>query len=150
EILETSISFNDNKELVVKGRVFSGFGEGKIFLSLDFYKNAIKSITKFEPYPGTLNIKVLDEYLPNAKLIREMMGFYAKGMKLKSRELGGFHLIPCKIELTNTRNKDLIKKCYIILPEKTHYNFSVIELISEEHLRSTYEIHDGQILTLIV
>ncbi|MEM3515703.1 MAG: DUF120 domain-containing protein, partial [Saccharolobus sp.] len=46
--------------LQIKGNVVSGIGEGRIFLSMEYYRNQIAKLLGFEPYPGTLNIVIYD------------------------------------------------------------------------------------------
>ena len=46
------------------GRVFTGQGEGKKYVSLSWVKHQIKEKLGFDPYPGTLNLRLDEE---NAK-----------------------------------------------------------------------------------
>jgi len=45
-------------ELKFKGEVYSGRGEASGFMEIDWVKEQCRSFTGFEPYPGTLNLKV--------------------------------------------------------------------------------------------
>ncbi|MCX8166572.1 MAG: DUF120 domain-containing protein [Candidatus Micrarchaeota archaeon] len=132
-------------EIIIKGRVFTGFGDGKRYLSMDFYKNAVMQISGYIPYPGTLNLKIDEDYLTNAKLVRQLTTYYVKGKKENNRELGGFYLLPCQIVKYSDDENNSMKSVagYIIIPEKTHYNLSVIELISKNYLRKKLNLIDG-------
>jgi len=43
-----------------KGTIVSGMGEGAYYMSLDGYKKKKKKKLGYEPYPGTLNVKLVD------------------------------------------------------------------------------------------
>lgn len=45
-------------ELKFKGEVYSGRGEASGFMEIDWVKEQCRGFTGFEPYPGTLNLKV--------------------------------------------------------------------------------------------
>ena len=51
-------AFDDEKSYSVSGKVFSGLGEGAYYISLMGYKKQFISKLGFEPYPGTLNLKL--------------------------------------------------------------------------------------------
>ena len=44
--------------VVLEGIVISGLGKGAVFMSIDYYKKEIKEKLGFDPYPGTLNLKI--------------------------------------------------------------------------------------------
>lgn len=48
--------------MIIEGEVVSGLGEGRYFLSLPPYKEIFKKILGFEPYEGTLNLKLDREF----------------------------------------------------------------------------------------
>ncbi len=50
-----------------EGIVVSGMGEGAYYMSLDGYRKQFKERLGFEPYPGTLNVKLVDQIFMNAK-----------------------------------------------------------------------------------
>lgn len=48
-------------EILVKGVVFSDQGRAKAFLGVDWVRAAIKERMGFDPYPGTLNLRIRDD-----------------------------------------------------------------------------------------
>lgn len=56
---ELALIFSKPREIVMRGKVTSGIGEGKYYVGkyLDFFKKNLA----IEPFKGTLNIKLLDE-----------------------------------------------------------------------------------------
>ncbi len=43
---------------IVKGKIISGFGRGKVFTSIDWLKVQVAEQFGFTPWPGTLNLTV--------------------------------------------------------------------------------------------
>jgi len=48
----------DRIALTICGRVTSGLGKGRVFLSLEPYRKALEELIGQEVYPGTLNLRV--------------------------------------------------------------------------------------------
>jgi riboflavin kinase len=46
------------EKLEISGTVETGIGEGKYYLALDGYRKQMKEKLGFEPFPGTLNIRL--------------------------------------------------------------------------------------------
>jgi riboflavin kinase len=74
------------------GRVVSGKGEGRYYMSLPPYKEKFKNILGFEPYEGTLNIKLGYGIKLNDLNPIEVDDFYYKNNKYY-----GVKLIPVRI-----------------------------------------------------
>ena len=54
----------------IDGTVTTGLGKAAYFLSQDFYVNNFKKNCGFRPYPGTLNVIVPEEYLPQINKVK--------------------------------------------------------------------------------
>ena len=68
EYQEYSRIFTDGgKTYALNGAVVSGIGEGKYYMSLPAYKEQFKTHLGFEPYPGTLNIRLNHASIPIRK-----------------------------------------------------------------------------------
>ena len=48
-----------------EGIVVSGMGEGAYYMALEGYRKQFKEKLGFEPYPGTLNVKLVDQIFMN-------------------------------------------------------------------------------------
>src|SRR5208283_3367809 len=57
------------REIVLKGTVFSGNGEGRKFIDLPWVKRQIQEKLGFTPYSGTLNIRLSKEGEKQKKLL---------------------------------------------------------------------------------
>ena len=63
-----------NKGYMLSGTVVSGIGEGKYYMSLEPYKEQFRTHLGFEPYPGTLNIRLPSSSIPVRKKIEASTG----------------------------------------------------------------------------
>jgi len=124
---------------VIKGRVESGMGEGRYYLSKEGYVSQIKGTFDFDPYPGTLNIRLSPEdlakyrtYLGKATVIK---GFVSEG-----RTFGDVLGIKGKIEGI---------ECALISPKRTHYS-DVVEIIAPVKLREALSLKDGDCVTVLL
>ena len=73
-------------DIVLEGIVTSGLGRGAIFISIDYYKIKIKEKLGFDPYPGTLNLKVDKE---QTDLLKEINPIRIESFKKDNKTFGG-------------------------------------------------------------
>ncbi len=121
-----------------KGVVFSGIGEGEIFVSL--YAKNIKAKLNINPYPGTLNIKILnniDEF--NAALSR-LNPIVIEPPEIPGTKLGRVLAYPAVLNYT--------VNVFIVRPEITVYKRNVAEVIAEVRLRDELNLSDGSEVTI--
>ncbi|UXM84509.1 CTP-dependent riboflavin kinase [Methanococcus aeolicus] len=120
------------------GRVVSGKGEGKHYMSLPPYKEKFKNILGFEPYEGTLNVKL--GYIINLNELNpiEVDDFYYKNNKYY-----GVKLIPVRICI-----KDYCVNGAIVYPKKTEHPNNVIELIAPIKLRKYLSLKNNDMVKI--
>jgi len=122
--------------VVVEGRVFSGLGEGAYYISKEPYRRQFIEKLGFDPYPGTLNLKITRE--ENARLRMELdaySGIEIQGFKNKDRTYGPvkcFHAII---------NDDV--KGAVVFALRSHYGKDVLEIIAPVYLRGHFGLKDG-------
>ena len=122
--------------ITLEGQVFTGFGEGAYYVSKEHYKKQFREKLGFDPYPGTLNLKLTSEY--DLMLRREMESYPAieiKGFKNENRTYGNGKCYPAIIE-----NKFMGA---VVSAMRTHYDYSVIEILSPIYLRGKLKLKDG-------
>ncbi len=125
--------------LVIKGKVFSGVGEGKKFLGMKEYKKRIKEIMGFSPYEGTLNIKIDEKDVGKRKGI--LGGFeYLSGFQKQGRSYGGLFIRECSINGV---------KGAVVIPVKSRYGYDVLEVISPHYLRKKLNLKDGDKVSIV-
>ena len=124
------------KAVVVRGKVFTGLGEGAYYVSLSGYKKQFLSKLGLEPYAGTLNIR-LDSPV-DRKVRRDLglsKGIHIEGFSDGKRSYGGAE---CFKALLN----DKVKSAVLIL-ERTSHDDSVLELISQTNIRQALKLKEG-------
>lgn len=127
---------NHPGELIFKGRVFSGLGEGAYYMSQPGYKRQFLTILGYYPYPGTLNIKLSDPFMVSQnKILRLMRGLQIKGFKDRRRTFGSVKIYPAII-------LDSVEGA-VLYAERSIYGPDVIELISKHNLRRKLGLKDG-------
>ena len=132
--------------ITLEGVVFSGLGEGAYYISKERYRKQFIEKLGFEPYPGTLNLKLTTDY--DVKTRSELEAYPAieiEGFKNEDRTFGSVKCYPVTIE-----NK---VKGALILALRSHYDTSVIEIIAPVFLRKHLNLKDGhkvkvEVLTL--
>ena len=123
--------------VTLEGTVFTGLGEGAYYTSKEFYKKQFVEKLGFEPYPGTLNLKLTSDY--DLKTRMELEAYPAveiQGFKNEDRTFGAIKCYPAIIG-----NK---VKGALISALRSHYDSSVLELIAPVNLRKQLKLKDGQ------
>ncbi len=115
--------------LCLRGKIFSGNGEGEKFITLPWVRKQIVEKIGFDPYPGTLNIKLENDIklrtLNKAKAIEisPETGFY-RGICFKACFMD-------KVE------------CAIVIPEIANYPKNILEVIAPINLKENLLLKNG-------
>jgi len=122
--------------ITLEGVLFSGLGEGAYYVTKEGYRKQFMEKLGFDPYPGTLNIKLTTEY--DIKSMSELEAYPAielEGFKDESRTFGP---VKCYPAIINNKAKGAV-----IYALRSHYGSSVLEIISSTFLRSHLKLKDG-------
>ena len=122
-------------ETVFEGTLFSGLGEGAYYISQDGYEQQFVTKLGFQPYPGTLNLRVREEDREDVRLLEASPFVLIEGFTNGGRSFG-----PAKCFLS--KMEDTVEGA-LILPVRTHYSGDVVELISPKFLREQLHLKDG-------
>ena len=134
-LLDSSLgTFPSSIEL--KGKIISGMGEGAYYMSLKGYTKQFKSKIGYVPFPGTLNVKLYQK--EHVEAIQQLDDL--DGQKINSFSDGKrtFGWVKC---FTATLNRTI--NCQLIRLERTHYDNSIIELISKNNICKTGNLKIG-------
>ena len=123
------------RELVMNGVVFSGLSEGSYYMSLEGYRRQFRSKLGFDPYPGTLNLRVRKEDLNERRLLESFPFIYVEGFANAKRSYG-----PAKCYRAVVNEK---VQSAIVLPIRAHYGEDVVELVAPQSLRKQLRLRDG-------
>ena len=132
--------------VTLEGVVFTGLGEGAYYISKERYRQQFMEKLGFDPYPGTLNLKLKTDY--DVKACSELEAYPAieiEGFTNENRTFGPVKCYPVIIE-----NK---VKGALISALRSHYDASVIEVIAPIFMRTQLKLKDGhkvkvEVLTL--
>ncbi len=129
---------NGDKKFL-SGKVITGLGEGQYYISLDGYRKQFHEKLGFDPYPGTLNIKLDAVSIETRK--RVSSDIRISGFTDRNRTFGSGSCF-------NVAISDLIGA--VIVPERTHYPEDIIEIIAPVKLRDYLNVKDGSIVQVEV
>lgn len=132
--------------ITLEGTVFTGLGEGAYYISKEQYRKQFIEKLGFDPYPGTLNLKLTTDY--DIKTRNELEAYPAieiEGFTSEDRTFGPVKCYPLIVE-----NK---AKGALISAMRSHYDASVLEIIAPVPLRKSLKLKDGhkvkvEVLTL--
>jgi len=123
--------------ITLEGTVFTGFGEGAYYIAKETYRKQFIEKLGFDPYPGTLNLKLVTDYdLKTRNELEAYPGVEIEGFKDEDRTFGPVKCYPVIIE-----NE---VKGALILALRSHYDASVLEIIAPVPLRKRLKLRDGQ------
>lgn len=123
--------------ITLEGTVFTGFGEGAYYISRGSYRKQFIEKLGVDPYPGTLNLKLVTDYDIKARNELEAYpGVEIEGFKDEDRTFGSVNCYPVIIE-------NAVKGA-LILALRSHYDASVLEIIAPVPLRRQLKLKEGQ------
>lgn len=117
---------------ILSGKVITGLGEGQYYISLEGYRTQFREKLGFDPYPGTLNIKLEPQSIELRKRISANIKI--SGFTDQNRTFG-------RGTCFNVKISDI--KGAVITPERTHYPENIIEVIAPVNLRQYLNLGDG-------
>jgi riboflavin kinase len=140
------IEANYPPSVTLQGTIFTGLGEGAYYISLEPYRKQFIEKLGFDPYPGTLNLKLTTDY--DVKARSEIETYPAVGVDGFKNENRSFGQVKCYPVIIENRVKGAL-----ISALRGHYDASVIEIIAPVFLRRYLNLKDGhkvkiEVLTL--
>jgi riboflavin kinase len=128
-----------------EGTVVSGMGEGAYYMSLEGYRKQFKDKLGFEPYPGTLNVKLIDQIFMNARReIGRYPSVFINGFSDNLRTYGWVKCYKANI------NKGAVNNAAALVLERTHYDDSMLEIIAPICLKEAIGIQNGDRISIKV
>ena len=132
--------------VTLEGILFTGLGEGAYYVTKEGYRKQFMEKLGFDPYPGTLNLKLTTEY--DVKTRSELEAYPAieiQGFKDESRTFGP---VKCYPAIINNKVKGAV-----VYALRSHYDASVLEVIAPVFMRGRLKLKDGnkvkvEVLTL--
>lgn len=143
---------NSKRRTIFKGKIVTGMKEGAYYMSLEGYKNQFKEKLGYEPFPGTLNLKLEDKiYRDKKKEIITYSNIYIDGFNDKNRTFGWVKCFPAILtpeNKTNNRGEYVQIETAVLLLERTHHDNSLIEVISPVCIKETANLKNGDLVKI--
>ncbi len=120
----------------MQGQIVSGLGQGSYYVSREGYKKQFKSKLGFQPFPGTLNLKLDGPFLFQNYTSVEIEGF--------QEECNNFGRCSCYKIIIEGINAAIIR------PHRSTYPADMVEIIAPVFLRKLLQISEGDYVNFII
>ena len=140
--LKRHLEGGEAEVFVFEGRVFSGLFEGAYYIGLSRYSDQIREKLGFDPYPGTLNLRLGEADVELRQRLEWVPPIILEGFKDRERAFGSARCYPAVV------NDDV--EGAIIMAERTAHDPSVMEVISPVHLRRHFGLEDGDAVKVAI
>lgn len=121
--------------IILEGKVMSGLFQGAYYVSKKGYRIQIQEKLGFDPFPGTLNVKISDKDIEQRRKLEQGPSIRVEGFREKDRAFGACNCYPLIL------NDDV--KGALIVAERTFHDMSILEIISPIYLRRYMNLADG-------
>jgi riboflavin kinase len=122
--------------ITLEGTVFTGLGEGAYYISKEPYRKQFTEKLGFDPFPGTLNLKLTTDY--DIKTRMELDAYPAIEISGFQNENRTFGLVKCYTAIIDNQVKGAL-----VTALRSHYDVSVVEIIAPVYLRKQLNLKDG-------
>jgi riboflavin kinase len=145
--------------MLFKGKIVTGMGEGAYYMSLEGYKKQFQNKLGYEPFPGTLNVKIEDKnYLNSRKDLINYPSIFIDGFKNSDRTFGWVRCYPATIsqetklcrDMTQSQTTDISSDVHVLLLERTHHNNNLIEVIGPLNLKESSNLKNGDTIVVMI
>lgn len=127
---------------VISGEITSGIGEGGYYMRLPGYAKQFKEKLGFEPYPGTLNLRLRSrEDMEARQVLQRLEGIEIKGFTQNNRTFGPVKCFKATI--------DGIEGA-VVIPARTHHGVNALEVIAPEKIRDALKLKEGDVVSVKV
>ncbi len=118
-----------DQEIRIEGKVTRGLGEGAYYV--DIYASRFEEALGFRPFPGTLNVRVVDDESRQAvNLMRKSPPLVVSGFTHEGRTFGD--VICYRVRVANGID------AAIVIAQRTHHSSDTLEIISPVNLCLLY------------
>ena len=124
-------------KIKLAGKVFTGQGEGRKYVELEWVKQQVKEKLGFCPYPGTLNLRLDEENVKRRVLLE-------KDATLRLCHSEGY----CT-GLLFKASLDSVE-CGVVIPQVEGYPDDVLEVVASVNLKQRLRLLDGDLVMITV
>ncbi len=135
-----------DRDILVKGVVFSDLGRAGAFLGIDWVRNAVRERVGFDPYPGTLNLRVHGDDLDRWGQVRQhgsrVMLLPPDPAFCNAFLLTGF--VQGWAPATGFR-----RRVAVVVPAVENYPADKLEIVAAVSLKQAHSVRDGDALMVV-
>ena len=131
--------FETDVELVLRGHVTGGMGEGRHYITLPGYAEQFAARLGYEPFPGTLNLELDAESVRRRGEITGVDAVPIDAWEDEDRTYGAAACYTVTLVADGARYAD----AHAIVPDRTHHDDDKLEVIAPDELRDALELDDG-------
>ncbi len=124
-------------KIEVEGRIFTGRGEGRKYVELEWVKQQVKEKLGFDPYPGTLNLRLNEKDVKHRVLLES-------GAELRLCHSQGY----CTGLLFKAALDGMA--CGVVIPQVEDYPDDVLEVVASVNLKQKLRLRDDDLVTVTV
>lgn len=136
---ELKVVLEEDRTISLRGRVVSGLGEGAVYMSIPEYKRRFAEILGYEPYPGTLNVRLDHESVLARKNFRSnFSGYRIEGFEIGGKKYGGVTVYKAVIT-----SRDKAVEGAVLDLDITKHGDDILEVIAPVKLREELNLKDG-------
>jgi riboflavin kinase len=145
--------FEEPETITLEGRVTSGMGEGRHYISLPGYMEQFEERLGYSPFAGTLNLDLAAESVRARAGLAAFEPITIDGWEGEDRTYGPAFCYPATVEVAGEErpgDDDRYEPAHVITPERTHHDEDQLEVIAPEKLRDALDLADGDRLAVHV
>jgi CTP-dependent riboflavin kinase len=129
-----------SKQRILTGKIVSGVRQGAFFTQLDWFQEQCQEKLGFKPYPGTLNIKISTDKLPEIEVLEN-----EEGLEFIPPDAAFCSGKAFAVSIAGVRSA-------IIMPaaEVRVHGKNIVEVIAPINLKEKLGVADGDSITLVL
>ncbi len=141
-VLKRHLEEGGSESFVFEGSVFSGMYQGAYYMGQRGYRDQIKERLGFDPYPGTLNLRLEEGDIGQRRRLEMAPAVVLDGFRGRKRAFGGARCYPLVV------NGEVDGA--LIVADRTSYDLTVMEVIAPINLRERFKLKDGDRVTVSI
>ena len=129
-----------SKQRILTGKIVSGVRQGAFFTQLDWFQEQCQEKLGFKPYPGTLNIEISTDKIPEIEALENEEG--SKFIPPEATFCSG-KAVP--VSIAGIRSAIIIPAAEVRVHGK-----NIVEVIAPVNLKEKLGVADGDSITLVL
>lgn len=134
------------QDITLSGHVVEGMKEAKHYLSLSGYRIQFVEKLGYEPYPGTLNVRLDDSAIRKRAQLNDVEPISISEWEDEERTYGSAECYPANLK-SESGSFDPV---HLIVPDRTHHDEDEIELLAPECLREKLGLETNDNVTVSI